>query len=147
MSDSTLDGIVKDITDDVWSQIDCLKCANCCKVLQPSVDAADIKRLAKRLGITPKQFEERYVAPEPDEFGDTVLKTMPCVFLGQENKCTVYEDRPKACRDYPYLYKKDFRTRTMSMISNTEVCPIVFNVWQRLKARFWPPRNRKTLRL
>jgi len=47
----------------------------------------------------------------------------------------VYEDRPQACRDFPYVHEPNFRSRTLSMIDNTATCPIVFNVWQQLKGR------------
>jgi hypothetical protein len=49
----------------------------------------------------------------------------------------VYEDRPQACRDFPYLHTKGFRGRSLTALANATMCPIVFNVWQRLKQRLW----------
>jgi Fe-S-cluster containining protein len=128
------DEIVRETTDEVWKQIDCTKCAHCCRTLQVVVDSTDIKRLAARIGVTPRQFSRRYVADGDD--GTRHFATSPCKFLGEDNRCTVYEDRPKACRDFPYLHEDHFVGRTLMMISNTAVCPIVFNVWQRLKTKF-----------
>lgn len=146
LSDRELDRVVQEITEEVWSQIDCTTCANCCKTLQIVVDNTDIARLAKKQGISTKAFRERYVGL--DEEGDQYFTATPCPFLGEDSRCTVYEDRPKACRDFPYLHEANFRSRTYSMIDNAGVCPIVFNVWDRLKQRFRsrasnPPRRQR----
>ena len=131
MSNEKLDAIAQETTDTVWKQIDCLTCGNCCRTLQIVVDDKDIARLALRLKMTPRQFSRQYVATDPDRTQH--LKSTPCSFLGADNRCAVYEDRPQACRDFPYLHAEDFRGRTFMMIDNTAVCPIVFNTWQQLK--------------
>ena len=140
LSDSKLDRVVEEETERVWAQIDCTKCANCCKTLQIAVDAADITRLARRLGVKRNDFVKQYVLTDESDHTQYFAST-PCQFLGEDNRCTVYEDRPKACQDYPYLRKARFRSRTISMISNCSTCPIVFNVWQALKARLWRRRR------
>lgn len=134
LSNKELDAIAQETTDAVWQQIDCLACGNCCRTLQIVVDDKDIERLAARLAITPQQFARQYVGTAPDRTKH--FKSTPCAFLGADNRCSVYEDRPQACRDFPYLHAGDFRSRTLMMIDNTGTCPIVFNVWQQLKARF-----------
>lgn len=135
LSEAELDAVVHETTDEVWKGIDCTTCANCCRTMTTPVDDEDIQRLAKRLEMTPEQFSERYV--EDADRGERQLSGLPCVFLGSDNRCTVYEDRPLACHEYPFLYKDDFRGRTLGVIGNAAVCPIVFNVWQRLKRRLW----------
>lgn len=130
-SNIELDKIVHETTDTVWKQIDCTSCANCCKTLEIEVDNKDIKLLAARLKISQQQFLNKYITLSEDN--TKLLHSRPCVFLGSDNRCTVYEDRPQSCRDYPFLHEKDFRGRTFSMIDNNAVCPIVFNVWQQLK--------------
>ena len=65
--------------------------------------------------------------------GSWFLKATPCRYLdGKE--CTIYDIRPKECREYPYTHRRKFVTRTLGMISNYAVCPIVFNVLENLKA-------------
>jgi len=137
VSNQDLDQSVQETTEAVWKEVDCLKCANCCKTLEVSVDDEDIKRLSRRLQINVKVFNQRYVNQAIGPDGLKSLNKQPCVFLGEDNKCEVYEDRPTACRDYPYLYKKNFRNRSMTMIGNVSICPIVFNVWQRIKNQLW----------
>ena len=130
MDDEELDEVVRARTEEVWSQISCIGCFNCCIALQPTVDSEDCERLAKRFGLSAKAFRQHYVTK--DQFGDEMLNSMPCPFHS-ENGCTVYEDRPRACADYPYLYSKGFRQRLMGVIQNTAVCPVVFNTVEKLK--------------
>jgi Fe-S-cluster containining protein len=139
LSNADLDAVVREVTDDVWKRIDCTTCAHCCRSLQIVVDNADIRRLAERLGMTPGQFSHRYVRVAEDRTKH--FASMPCPFLGSDNRCTVYEDRPLACREFPLLHNEGFRRRTLTMMENTAVCPIVFNVWQRLKKRLWTRRR------
>lgn len=140
---SELDDIVHEITDDVWEQIDCTKCANCCTTMETPLNPEDKARLAKRFNISEEEFTQTYMAMYEDEFNTQrlMLKSLPCVFLDSNNRCTVYEDRPDTCREYPFLYKNDFASRLLGVIGNASCCPIVFNVWQRLKHLLWR-RNR-----
>src|ERR1041385_714923 len=96
LSNAELDEVVRKTTDEIWQQIDCTTCAHCCRTLQIVVDNKDIQRLALRLGMTPRQFSRKYVQVGEDK--TKYLASTPCVFLGADNRCTVYEDRPKACR-------------------------------------------------
>lgn len=139
LSNAQLDAVVRETTDEVWKQIDCLACGNCCRTLQIVVDDKDIRRLAARLNVSPQQFARRYVQVAEDRTKHLI--SSPCAFLQPDNRCAVYEDRPQACRDFPYLRDANFRSRSLMMLDNTAVCPIVFNVWQRLKQRFWPRRG------
>jgi Fe-S-cluster containining protein len=142
MSDNDLDILVTEETDRVWKQIDCLNCGNCCKTLQVIVDKQDIERLSKRLNISPKEFNRLYVKVDQTD-KQTYLGSSPCQFLGSDNKCSVYEDRPQSCRDFPYLHASKFRSRSLMMLENLGTCPIVFNVWQSLKSKLWKkPRVR-----
>ncbi len=135
LSNPALDAVVTETTDAVWKQIDCTACAHCCKTLRIVVDDNDIRRLATRLGMSVRQFSKTHVRVDEDD--EKYLANSPCSFLGEDNRCTVYEDRPQACRDFPYLHSPDFRSRSIMMVENVSVCPIVFNVWQRLNARHW----------
>lgn len=134
LSNAELDAVVRETTDAVWKQIDCTTCANCCRTMQIEVDNKDITRLAGRLKLTIPQFTKRYIAVAEDKTKH--FTSTPCPFLGEDNLCTVYDDRPKACRDFPFLHGENFRSRTLGVIAHASDCPIVFNVWQALKTRF-----------
>ena len=50
----------------------------------------------------------------------------PCSFLGEDNRCTIYEVRPKACEEFPYTHKENFAGRKITNIQFSTDCPIVF---------------------
>jgi len=70
-----------------------------------------------------------------DEEGDSVFKDLPCPFLGEDNYCAVYEDRPGACRDYPHTDCISFRKYVPQMLENTRICPGVFLIFEEIKKR------------
>ena len=57
--------------------------------------------------------------------------------LLSDNCCTVYDHRPDDCRSYPHLHKDEFVFRLIQAVENCSVCPIVFNVFERLKDELW----------
>ena len=95
----------------------------------------DIKNFSKGLGISAEQFRKRYLV-EGEETGEFIFKEKPCPFL-KNNLCSHYNYRPKVCRSYPHLHKNDFVFRLIGVIQNSSVCPIVFNVYEYLKAELW----------
>ena len=139
-----VDTRVHRILDEVKAQIDCTACGNCCAVMRPQMRGADIERLSKALSMTPEEFREQYVAK--DEDGHILLRGRPCPFL-ENKRCTVYDARPEDCRSYPHLHKERFVGRLMGVTSNCAVCPIVFNVYERLKHEMWRERRPDQLRL
>lgn len=79
------------------------------------------------------KFIQTYLEPL-DEDGDNPWQTraLPCPFL-KDNLCSIYEDRPSDCSEYPYLYKPWFTRRTWAMLDRTYTCPIVYTVIEELK--------------
>jgi len=133
MSPEEVDKVVHRIYREVSSQIDCAACRNCCKELVPALHKEDIERLSKVMGMSVDQFTEQYV--EQDEFGDHTFKK-PCP-LFKDNTCMYPDDRPEACKSYPYLDKEGFVFRTIGVVQNCFVCPIVYNTYERLKGELW----------
>ncbi len=91
-------------------QFDCHKnvsCFNaCCKNIDIALTPYDIVRLKRRFGLESRDFVGAYTTPYSMDYHDLPgLKmnvkpgTTQCVFLSEEG-CTVYEDRPAACRYY-----------------------------------------------
>jgi len=118
---------------EVFEEIDCLTCANCCKTTSPIFYQTDIERIAKSLRMKPGDFIEKYL--RVDEDNDFVLKSSPCPFLDGENYCSVYEHRPKACREYPHTNRKKMVQILELTYKNTLVCPAVFTMIERIKER------------
>ncbi len=136
MGSKELDALVHQITADVSSQIDCTKCANCCKQIRPILDNDDISKFAAGLEMPVPEFTEKYLRLREDDAAKQVFKQLPCPFL-KDDLCSNYEGRPKNCRSYPHLHKEGFRSRLMGVIGNYAICPIVFNVYEQLKAELW----------
>ncbi|HEV56264.1 MAG TPA: YkgJ family cysteine cluster protein [Phycisphaerales bacterium] len=149
LSDEQLDELVWETTRHIWADFDCTTCGNCRRELVPTVTAEEIERLAARLDVSVEEFHERYVEcvatpdeddVDPDGPSQWRLQGRPCPFLNG-NRCTVYEDRPTQCREYPYLYEPRFAYRLMAMLERTYTCPVVYQVLEALK-RELPFRRR-----
>lgn len=125
-----MDHDVHQLHEEAFSCIDCLECANCCRSLGPAIYDKDIERMAKALKMKPSQVAEQYL--RVDEDGDYVFKTMPCPFLLPDNYCSIYEARPKACREYPHTDRKKFHQIYKLTVRNSSTCPIVFDVLSKL---------------
>lgn len=133
VSPDQLDKIVHPVHEDVFEEVDCLACANCCKTTSPIFYQADIERVARKLRVKPSDFIDQYL--HLDEDNDYVLNSSPCPFLDGENYCLVYESRPTACREYPHTNRKRFRQILNLTLKNTQVCPAVYEIVERLKVK------------
>ncbi len=129
--DHKIDRLAHQINKEVESHIDCTLCGNCCKELKMGLKTKEIDALTKIDHISREQFIGKYT--EDDDFGDSVfMKDIPCKYL-IDKKCSIYESRPEDCKSFPNIHKKKFISRTWGMIGNYGICPIVFNVMERLK--------------
>lgn len=126
-----MDDAFHDLHEEVFEEINCLDCANCCKTTSPIFYQTDIERVAKSLRMKPGDFIEKYLRIDEDK--DYVLKSSPCPFLDSENYCMVYEDRPKACREYPHTDRKKMVQIMDLTYKNTLVCPAVLEMVERFK--------------
>ncbi|NOS93434.1 MAG: YkgJ family cysteine cluster protein [Cyclobacteriaceae bacterium] len=127
-----VDEAFHEVHEEVFQEVDCLTCANCCKTTSPIFYQTDIERVAKSLRMKPGDFIEKYLRIDEDK--DYVLKSSPCPFLDSENYCSVYADRPKACREYPHTDRKKMVQIMELTHKNTLVCPAVFEMVERLKS-------------
>lgn len=121
-----MDTIVHQLHVEVSDKIDCLTCASCCRSLGPAIYDKDIERMAKALRMKPSEVVSNYL--RIDEDGDYVFKSMPCPFLMQDNYCSIYESRPKACREYPHTDRKNFEQIYKLTVKNADTCPIAYEV-------------------
>ena len=128
-----LDDIMQDLHDEEFRQTDCLACANCCKTTGPLFTDKDVERISKFFKMKPQKFEEEYL--RKDEDGDLVLQQVPCTFLGADNYCSIYEVRPKACREYPHTDRKKFQQISNLTLKNVAICPAAYNIVEKMKQR------------
>jgi len=122
--------LLQELHEEAFSKVDCLKCANCCKQYSPRFKTPDVKRISKLLRLRESEFIEEYLKVDDD--GDFVAKSAPCPFLGDDNYCSIYEDRPSDCRRFPYTDEDVLIKRPVLTLKNTSFCPITYHVIERL---------------
>jgi len=116
--------------NEAFEKIDCLTCANCCKHYSPRFKTPDIKRISRLLKMKEGDFIETYL--RIDEEGDYVAKKAPCPFLGENNYCSIYENRPGDCVRFPYTDEDVIFKRPQLTLKNVTFCPIVYYVMEGL---------------
>ncbi len=126
-----LDKVVHDIHDDVFTNTNCLDCANCCKTISPMITNKDIEKISKYLRLKPSVFTERYIHIDNDD--QYVFNQTPCPFLMPDNYCQIYEQRPKACAEYPHTDRKKFYQLLQLTLKNTFICPAAYEIMEKLK--------------
>ncbi|HCL04665.1 MAG TPA: zinc/iron-chelating domain-containing protein [Chitinophagaceae bacterium] len=119
-----------DLHEKAFAEVDCLTCANCCKNYSPRFKTPDIKRISKLLKLKESSFIDTYLVLDTD--GDYVTKTKPCPFLGADNYCSIYEDRPSDCKRFPYTDEDVLIKRPAITLKNSTFCPAVHHVLEHL---------------
>ena len=115
-----------ELHEEATARIDCLQCANCCKNYSPRFKTPDIKRISRHLKMRESEFIETYLVV--DEEGDFVANRKPCPFLGADNFCSIYEERPSDCRRFPYtdedviVKRKELTLKNSTFLSDYLLC-------------------------
>ncbi|MGA9138676.1 MAG: YkgJ family cysteine cluster protein [Methanocella sp.] len=137
-----IDVVVNELYRQESAAFDCTTCASCCKGISPLLDAEDIARLAVGLGMPADRVVSEYLVRN-DEYGGWSFNRAPCPLM-ENNRCSCYEHRPHDCASYPHLQKDRFVGRLSNTVANCSVCPIVYMVYERLKAEIETQRARRT---
>ena len=128
-----LDSLMQELHDAEFEKTDCLTCTNCCKTTGPLVTDRDVARISKHFRMKEQKFIETYL--RVDEDNDFVVNTLPCPFLGADNYCSIYDVRPKACREFPHTDRKKFQQISILTLKNVAVCPAAFNIVEEMKRK------------
>ncbi|WP_298348462.1 YkgJ family cysteine cluster protein [uncultured Dokdonia sp.] len=128
-----LDYIMQELHEEEFERTDCLTCANCCKTTGPLFTDKDIKRISKHFRMKEFDFINAYLRIDEDK--DYVLQETPCTFLGTDNYCSIYDVRPKACREFPHTDRKKFQQISKLTLQNVKMCPAAFNIVEEMKKR------------
>ncbi|WP_299112963.1 YkgJ family cysteine cluster protein [uncultured Winogradskyella sp.] len=126
-----IDYIMQDLHEKEFERTDCLECANCCKTTGPLFTDKDIERIAKYFKMKPQKFVEQFL--RLDEENDYILQSVPCTFLGVDNYCSIYDVRPKACREFPHTDRKKFQQISNLTLKNVAICPAAYNIVEAMK--------------
>ena len=128
-----LDYLMQELHEDEFEKTDCLNCANCCKTTGPLFTAKDITRISKHFRMKESAFIDQFLRIDEDK--DYVLQSVPCTFLGADNYCSIYEVRPKACREFPHTDRKKFQQISKLTMENVKMCPAAYNIVEEMKRR------------
>jgi len=130
-----LDFMVHELFEEVQREIGSTVCGNCCRKISPVLEQEDIERLYRGLAISPENFKKRFLVKNDKNYSEGfIFNKKPCPFL-KGNLCSHYEIRPEDCRSFPHLHKEEFVFRLIGVVANYGMCPLVFNVYERLKAK------------
>jgi Fe-S-cluster containining protein len=128
-----LDNQVIAADKEVWKEVDCLSCANCCKTMSPTYTIKDVKRIAQHLKMSESAFREKWLYK--DRTGDWMNKKQPCQFLDlQTNMCTIYSVRPRDCAGFPHHSKRKMTDYMHMYKQNIEYCPATYKLVEKIMA-------------
>ena len=129
---ANIDRLTPAIDAEVWKEVDCLSCANCCKKMTPTFTVKDLKRISAHFKVTPDEFRKKWLKKQD---GDFVNVLNPCQFLDlNTNMCSIYSVRPEDCAGFPHLTKRKFSEYAHVHKQNIEYCPATFKMVEKLKA-------------
>jgi Fe-S-cluster containining protein len=97
------------MSDDLWYKdglrFGCLRCGGCCSGFSGTVRVTDdeIRTLTRRLHLSEAEFRNNYTRNAGGGVISLVEKeNKDCIFFDKEQGCTVYSDRPRQCRTWPF---------------------------------------------
>jgi uncharacterized protein len=127
--------ITKETDKEVWQEIDCQKCAHCCKTMTPTFTKPEVKKIAASINLTYEEYFEKYLMIDADN-GDIVNRNTPCQHLRKDNRCGVYEIRPFDCSSFPHTNRKDFLDQSEVFVNNLHRCPATLSMMEKLMKKF-----------
>lgn len=130
-----LDEQFYELHDELFATYDCSQCRNCCKMYCGVIPQEDIEKAAGQFSISGEEFINRYL-----EYGHAEVsyktKHCPCDFLKEDGDCALGECKPENCRKYPYTDQPDRMGSLLSIIESATVCPVVYEILERLKEEY-----------
>ena len=100
-----------------------------------SIPEEDLARDAEHMRLTNEQFIERYLGKKDGE-NRYQTKNIPCDFLGEDGNCRLGDCRPESCKKYPYTDQPDRWASLYRVLDVIEVCPVAFEISERLKKEY-----------
>jgi Fe-S-cluster containining protein len=127
-----LDQLTAKANLEVWRDVDCLSCANCCKTMTPTYTLKDIRRIAAHLGMSVADMQKKWLRKEKGT-GDWLNRSTPCQFLDSTtNMCGIYDVRPADCAGFPHLAKRKMVEYMHVHKQNIDLCPATFKMVERM---------------
>ena len=112
-----------------------LKCNADEKELDEQFKKLHEELFAEYLGITKEELIKSYLMKKESE-NIYVTNHHPCDFLKKDGNCKLGEYKPENCRKYPYTDQPERLHSLYSVLETVEVCPIAFEIYERLKKEY-----------
>jgi len=129
-----IDNQSKKIEKEIWEEVDCLTCGNCCKKMTPTFTEKDLIRISAHFNQTPQEFKKQWLKKSNKDWVNT---TQPCQFLNKiDNKCSIYEIRPTDCAGFPHLSRRKWEDFANMHKQNIDYCPATFKLVEKMVAKF-----------
>ena len=113
---------------DGLSEIECFRCGVCCVRYRPKVNLKEIKRIARKLGMSVDTFTSAYVRAVPVKEAYILQSSADsCPFLRWEEKggeatCSIHAFRPEACHNWaPSLSRPECREGLAKLKAGSEL--------------------------
>jgi uncharacterized protein len=116
--------------NELFQNYDCGRCRNCCREYSACFEENELSPVAAFLGITETEFKFKYIN---EEFGEYQLYARLCCFLNKDGGCSIEACKPLNCRDYPFTNKPKRLLGLTGIIKSAEICPVVYEMIERLK--------------
>lgn len=123
----------------LFAGYDCCRCGNCCRAFSTTLSDEEITAIAKCLSLERQEFITRFLV---ESTGGWELQA-PCRFLGIDGKCQIQDCKPAECKGFPYTDRPERLWSLYSILSAAEVCPVVFEILERLKDLYHFRRDRR----
>ena len=123
-----LDRQFKELHNKYFKETDCCKCRNCCKALGISMSEEELNKICKKYNLDINKLKKDVLT---EKYGKYVAS--PCPFLNDDNSCQIKDCLPKSCKDYPYTNKDERLYSLITVVLNSQVCPVVYNILEDLK--------------
>ena len=126
-----VDRLAQKLHEEAFKKINCVDCGNCCKTLKPTLDDNDIERISEYLDRPVEEIKSNYLTK--NQYENWTFNSLPCPFLGEDNKCQIYSSRPKDCQSFPNTNKEGFSSRSYQHSENTLICPATYYIVEKMK--------------
>lgn len=130
-----LDEQFSKLHDALFTNYDCNRCRNCCRMYYGSIPETDVKKASLYLGISSEEFVEQYLQGKDSE-DNYQTKHKPCDFLQEDGGCKLGNCKPDSCKKYPYTDQPERLKSLYSVLDAIEICPVAFEIYERLKQEY-----------
>lgn len=134
--DEKLDMQFRRLHEKLFVDYDCRQCANCCRKFQTVVLPGEICAMAGQLGMAVPDFIRDYTIMVEDDGVQSRGFDAPCPMLMEDGGCRVQDCKPGECRAFPYTDRPGRLGSMYSVLNFARVCPVVFEILQRLKQMY-----------